>query len=496
MEELGRPRIRKPGNKVVRRRVESQQIMELPPPPRPRKAPTVQSNAKRFAAAYTALVLIGAALLSTPLSTERQESTPFIDALFTAISATAVTGLITVDTQDHWNLFGEFLILILIQLGGLGFMVGASLVLLTIRRSSSLRGSLIMRDGAPTISIHEARQLSQKILRFIFVTEAIGAVILTIEFYPSAANPGDALWFGVFHAVSAFCNAGFDLQGSERSLVGFRDSFFVNVTIMSLIQMGALSFMLFGDLWDKRRFWQRGKLWSHRFWNRLGLDTRLIILANYSLVLIGAATFALIEWNTALAQIDTNWDRVIASVFQSVSARTAGFATISYADAHPATLFLWIGLMLIGGASGSTAGGIKLATFAVLVLAVISTVRGQTEPQFGGRRIPTQLVFRAMTIFTLFMMVHFILTLLLALTEDIIGGGEFGFLPLMFETMSALATVGISTGITGELTDAGKLVLCVAMFVGRLGPLTVMFALQQRESPKNYTYPEAYLRLG
>lgn len=446
--------------------------------------------------AYALLVLVGATLLSTPLSTERHESTPFVDSLFTAVSATAVTGLITVDTQDHWNFFGELLILIMIQLGGLGFMVGASLVLLTVRRSTSLRGNLIMRDGGPTISVHEANELSRKILKFMLVVEAAGAIILAVEFYPSADTPWDAMWFGVFHSISAFCNAGFDLQGGERSLVGFRDSILVNLTVMSLIQMGALSFMLFGDLWDKRRFWRRGKVWSRRYWSRLTLDTKLIILTNYSLVLVGAIIFLLVEWDASLSHIGSTTDRVVASFFQSVSARTAGFATISYGEAHPATLFLWIALMAIGGASGSTAGGIKLTTFALLILAIISTVRGQTEPQFSGRRVPTQLVFRAMTIAALFVIVHFLLTLVLALTEDVIASGEFGFLPLMFETMSALATVGVSTGITGDLTTAGKLVLCVAMFVGRLGPLTVMYALQRRESPKSYDYPEAYVRLG
>src|SRR5665811_1772451 len=182
MESPGRPRIRKPGNKVVRRRVESQQVMELPPPPRARDVPSVHSNAKRFALAYTALVLLGASLLSTPLASERENWTPFVDSLFTAVSATAVTGLVTVDTQDHWNLFGEML------------------VLLTIRRSSSLRGSLIMRDGGPSISLREARQLSRRILRFMLVAEAAGAIILTIGFLPTSETPLHALWFGVFHS--------------------------------------------------------------------------------------------------------------------------------------------------------------------------------------------------------------------------------------------------------------------------------------------------------
>lgn len=470
--------------------------MELPPPPQRREPPTIQSNAKRFALAYTVLVLLGAMLLSTPLTTESDRGTPFVDSLFTAISATAVTGLVTVDTQDHWNLLGEVIILLLIQAGGMGFMVGASLVLLTIRRSSSLRGSLIMRDGAPTISLHEARNLSKRILIFMLVTEAVGAVILAAEFYPDSDGVVHALWYGLFHSVSAFCNAGFDLQGDFESLYGYRDEFFIDITIMSLIQMGALSFIFFADLWDRRELLHWHKPQPRRYWQRLSLDTKLIFITNYSLIVIGAVTFATVEWDTALAYISEPHNRVMASIFQSVSARTAGFATINYGDAHSGTLFIWIGLMMIGGASASTAGGVKLATFAVVVLAIVSTIRGQTEPQFGGRRIATALVYRAMTIIALFMMAHFALTLMLVLTEDLVGQNDFSFLALMFETMSGLATVGISTGITPELTTAGKLVLCATMFIGRLGPLTAVYALQRREARQTYSYPEAWVRMG
>lgn len=496
MTEPSARRIRRPGDRVVRRRVESQQVMELPPPPVRREPPTIQSNAKRFALAYTLLVILGAGLLSTPLTTESDEGTPFVDALFTAISATAVTGLVTVDTQDHWNLIGEVIIMLLIQAGGMGFMVGASLVLLTLRRSSSLRGALIMRDGAPTISLQEARSLSGRILRFMFTVEGIGALILAAEYYPESEGVGHALWWGLFHAVSAFCNAGFDLQGDFASLYGFRDEFFIDLTIISLIQLGALSFIFFADLWDKRGFLSPRRFQPRRFWQRLNLDTKLIFITNYVLIAVGAASFAVVEWTTALQYIDETHNRIMASVFQSVSARTAGFATISYADTHTGTLFLWIGLMMIGGASASTAGGVKLATFAVVVLTIFSTLRGQSEPQYAGRRIPVALVFRAMTIIALFLAAHFLLTLMLVLTEDALGTNDYAFIDLMFETMSGLATVGVSTGITPDLTDMGKLVLCVAMFVGRLGPLTAVYALQRREERRTYSYPEAYVRMG
>ncbi len=489
-------RIRRPGDRVVRRRVERQQVMELPPPPRRREPPSLRSNAKRFALAYTALVLLGSLLLSTPLTTDNDEGTPFVDALFTAVSATSVTGLVTVDTRDHWNLLGEAIVLLLIQAGGMGFMVGASLVLLTLRRSTSLRGSLIMRDGAPTISLHEARHLSRRILIFMLISEAIGALILAAEFYRDSDGVLHAMWYGLFHSVSAFCNAGFDLQGDFESLYGFRDETFIDVTIMSLIQLGSLSFVFFADLWDKRDNFGLRRFRPRRGWARLNLDTKLIFVTNYVLIAVGAMSFAIIEWSSALATIPQTHNKVMASVFQSVSARTAGFATIAYVDAHQSTLFIWIGLMMIGGASASTAGGVKLATFAVVVLAIVSTLRGQSEPQVAGKRIPTPLVFRALTIIALYMVTHFALTLTLVLTEDKIGDNDFAFLPLMFETMSGLATVGVSTGITPDLSDAGKLVLCLTMFIGRLGPLTAVYALQRRESPQAYSFPEAYIRMG
>ncbi len=496
MTDTSSRRIRRPGDKVVRRRVEAQQVMQLPPPLRRREPPTLRSNARKFALAYALLMIIGSLLLATPYTAESRDGTPIVDAVFTAISATSVTGLVTVDTQAHWNLLGESIILLLIQLGGMGFMVGASLVLLTIRRSATLHGSLILRDGAPTISLHEARKLARRVVRFILVTELIGAVILTIEFYPKSTGLPDAVWQGMFHSISAFCNAGFDLQGGFDSLYGFRESTVIDLTIVVLVQMGALSYMVFGDLWEKRTLLRVTAFRPRRFWQRLSLDTKLILATNGALIAVGAAAFAVVEWQASLSYITQPYDRAFAALFQSVSARTAGFATIQFADAHAGTLFIWIGLMMVGGASGSMAGGVKLATFAVVVLTVLSTVRGQTEPQIAGRRIPVAIIFRAMTLIGVFMMTHFVLTLMLVLTEDAIGSGEFSFLSLMFETMSGLSTVGVSTGLTPDLSTAGKVVLCLTMLVGRLGPLAAVYALQRRQTPKPYQFPEAWVRMG
>jgi trk system potassium uptake protein TrkH len=473
---------RLPGNRVVRRRLDATQVIPIPAESERREIPHVRTHAKRFVGGFAAVVGVGAGLLSLPWTTESGEATPIVDAVFTAVSAAAVTGLVTVDTQDHWNFLGELIILVLIQTGGLGFMVGASLVLLSLRREIGLRDTLLLQDGAPALSLREATSLSKRILRFTLVTEGIGALILASHFAVDRPLP-EALWHGVFHAVSAFCNAGFDLQGSFRSLVGYDTSVLVVVTVMALIQMGALSYMALSETWIERS------------WHNLALDTKLVLAVNAILLVVGTGGFLAVEWDSALEQTPA-WARPMSALFQSVAARTAGFATVNFGEAHASTLFLWVALMLVGGASGSTAGGVKLATLGVVIVAVLSTLRGQTEPQLWGRRIATALIFRAMAVIALFLIAHFVVTLLLALTEDVFNDERLSFIDMMFEAMSAMATVGLSTGITPGLSTPGKVVLCAAMFFGRLGPLTAVYALQRRQRPTRYRFPQTPIRIG
>jgi trk system potassium uptake protein TrkH len=317
---------------------------------------------------------------------------------------------------------------------------------------------------------------------FTFATEAAGAAVLTLRFWQDMPL-SEALWFGVFHAASAFCNAGFDLQGGFASLVPYQGSIVVNAAVILLIQAGALSYVVLADVATRRR------------WAALAVDSKLVLIANGVLLLAGAIAFLAAEWGRSLGQ--TAWEaRPLAALFQSVAARTAGFATVNFAEVHHVTLFLWMALMLVGGASGSTSGGVKLTTVGVVAAAVVSTLRGREEPQLFGYRVPTPLVFRAMAVIALMVVVHFAATALLATAEALFGGAEVGFIALMFEAMSALATVGLSTGITPSLTTAGKLVLCAAMFFGRLGPLTVAYALQRRQRPARYRFPAAAVRIG
>jgi trk system potassium uptake protein TrkH len=447
------------------------------------EVPNVRSSAKRFVLAFTVIVIIGAVLLGLPWTTESGQRTPFVDAFFTAVSASSVTGLVVVDTQDHWNFLGELILLILIQVGGLGFMVGASLVLASLGRTLTLRDSLLLQDGAPTLSLAEATNLSKRILRFIFWFELVGAVIMTGVLLNEGRSFGVALWHGIFTSVSSFCNAGFDLEGNFSSIVGFSDSLIFTSTSLVLIQAGALSYITFSDAWGKK------------VWRRFALDTKLVLLANAILLLGGAVVFMALEWNNAMAGYN-DWLKPLTALYQSASVRTAGFSAMPFNDVHPATIFFSMGEMLVGGAAGSTTGGVKLATIAIVVIAVISTVRGQPDAQAFGRRISTQIVFRAMAVITLFLFAHFLLTLGLAVTEDVIGGKEFGFLAIMLEAMSAVATAGLSIGITPDLSAPGKLLLCLGMYVGRLGPLTAVYALQRRQKQALYRFPESPIRIG
>lgn len=473
---------RRPGDRIIRRRLQATQVIELPPPPERPSVPNVRNHAKMFALGLLALVVGGGALLSLPWFSRTGEWTPFIDALFTAVSATCVTGLIVVDTRDHWNFGGQFLILALIQVGGLGFMVGASLLLRALQRGvGSLRDTLLLQDGAPTLSLREAAELSGRIVRFTLVMEAIGAVVLATRF--AFDRPLHiAIWQGIFHSIAAFCNAGFDLQGGFRSISDYRESYVVNVMLMILIQAGSLSYLFFADIALRRRF------------KRLLLETKIILIVNVLMLVIGAGVFLGAEWNASLVGVPLI-DRPLVALFQSVSARTAGFASVSFHQATSITLFAWVAIMFVGGASGSTAGGVKLTTVGVVGLAVFSTVRGQMETQVFGRRIPTALVFRSMAVIAIMFMAHFIATLGVVISEHLTGG-NVPFIDIMFETMSAIATVGVTTGITPHLSGAAKLVLCATMFFGRLGPLTAVYALQLRQHVVRYKFPEAPIRIG
>lgn len=458
-----------------------------PPPAGPGTRTNARRHAQLFVLGLLATALAGTLLLALPWVTRDGQSTPIVDAFFTAVSASTVTGLVVVDTLDHWNGWGQAIILVLIQLGGLGFSVGASLLLQMLRRGAgayTLRDELLLKDGAPALSIQEAVSLAGRIVRFTFVVELLGALLLAVWFVEATESPPlEALWNGLFLAISAFCNAGFDLFGGFRSAQPVASDVWVNLVMIALIQAGSLSYIVFADTAEKRS------------WRALALDTKIVLSMNTVLLAAGALVFLAAEWGAALAGMGVG-NKVLASLFQTVAVRTAGFTSVDWNLAHPLTLFFWLGLMFVGGASGSTAGGVRLNTAGVVLAAVVSTLRGLTETQVWGRRVATPLVFRAVTIIVIFLGIYGAATGLLAIAENHVSHQGRAIIDLMFETMSALATVGLSTGITPLLTTAGKLVLCAAMLVGRVGPLTAVYALQRHQEPARYRFPEEAVRIG
>ena len=446
------------------------------------EVPTVRAHAQRFILGLLIIMVLGTALLATPIAAADRQPTPLIDAVFTAVSAICLTGLVTVDTGTHWSGFGKAVIVGLMQIGALGFLIGASIVLQLLRRGNSLSDSLLLRDGEPALSLRETRVLTGRILVFTLAVEAAGAVIIAIGFMPQL-GPLAALGQGVFYAVAGFSNAGFDLTGNFLSLIPFQTVVWFNIVMLFLVQAGALGYLTFADVWRVRG------------WRKLTLDTKLVLLSHVVLLLGGAALFLALDWGGAMAA-SPEWAKPMISLFQSAATRSSGFATVNMAEASGAILFVFSILMIIGGAPASTAGGVRLTTVAVVVVAVLATLRGQTQPQVLQRRLPVSLILRALTVIVLFMAAHGIATVALYVAENHFAGAERAFIPLLFEAASAIATDGLSTGITPGLSTAGKIVLVITMFIGRIGPLYAVYALQQRSSPARYRFPEEPVRIG
>ena len=431
-------------------------------------------------ATFAALTAIGSVLLALPAATaDRQHTTP-LDALFTATSAVSTTGLIVADTATRWSPFGQVVILALMQLGGFAFMTGSTLFLLImVGRRTSLSDRLRVQAAGAAPELGRVTDLVRRVAIFTLACELIGAVVLAVAFLLDGVEPGTAVWWGVFHSVSAFTNGGFDLFGGVRSLTGYADAPAVLVPLGLLVVLGGLGFAIVGDVIAKRR------------WALLALETKLVLIGTVVLVVVGAVGTASLEWsNPGTLGPMRPTDKVVNALFHSVSLRSAGFDSIHVGSLLDESLLLAIGLMFIGGASGSTAGGVKINTLAVAIVASWSAVRGRATPAAFGRRIPEVIVYRAMAILIIAVVGAFGLALALQLT------GSQPFLEILFEGVSALGTVGVSTGLTTDFDPAGQLLLVAAMFVGRLGPLALVLALAQRTRPVTHRPAVEPVRIG
>lgn len=427
---------------------------------------------------FATVILAGAMLLSLPVSSATGQPTQFIDALFTSTSAVCVTGLVVVDTGTHYSLFGQLVILLLIQVGGLGFMTMATMFALIMGKRINLRERLIMQEAFNQLTIEGVVRLAKYVLMITFLIEGTAAVILGIR-WSMDYGLARGFYFGLFHAVSAFNNAGFDLFGDFRSLTMYASDVTVNLVISGLFIVGGLGFSVIVDLYTRRS------------WRKFSLHTKVVLTTSVILLVLGMAALFLLEFNNdkTLAPLPIH-GKLLASWFQGLTPRTAGFNTIDINAMRSATQFLIIILMFIGASPGSTGGGIKTTTFGTLVSAVWAMIRGREDIELYERRVPKEIVYRSLTIASAALTLVILVTMFLSITENA------DFLVVLFETTSAFGTVGLSMGLTTKLTVFGKTAIAFTMFLGRLGPLTVAFALAQKQHKAIYRLPEEKLMVG
>ena len=429
--------------------------------------------------AFAAVIAAGTLLLLLPVMTPGESRASFMEAFFTSVSAVTVTGLITVDTATAWTGWGQAVILLLIQIGGLGMIVTGTLLILLIGRRLGLRSRMMAQAETPGLSIGSVRAMVRFIVGVSLGVEAIGALVLTLRWAIAYGQPlPEAAWNGLFHSVSAFNNAGFSTYSDN--LIGYQADPVVLGTIMILIVVGGLGFPVWYQL--------RGRWTTPRHWP---LHVRLTVLTTFGLIVVGAVLLTWFEWtHEATLQDASTGTTVLNGLFASVTARTAGFNSFDYGQATEETLLVTTILMFIGGGSASTAGGVKVTTFIVLVLMVVAEARGDRDVNSGARRIPEKTQRSAVAIATAYILLATIgLMILTALTEFELGA-------LILETVSALATVGLSTGITYDMPVGGQLVLIALMFIGRLGAMTLATALALRSSRLPYRLPEGHPIVG
>lgn len=436
-----------------------------------------------IAMGFALIILFGGVLLSLPISSATGQNTPFIDSVFTATSAVCVTGLVTVDTGTHWSYFGKTIIIILIQIGGLGFMSFATLISLLLGKRITLKERLIMQESLNSTSLQGLVKLVRYILVFTFSIEMIGAIILSTQFIPEF-GVAKGIYYSIFHAISAFCNAGFDLMGNFSSLVNYSDNAVVILTISNLIIIGGLGFYV----WDE--------IYNYKKRKKLSLHSKLVISMSLVLILIGAILFFLFEFsNPETLEPMSVKGKILSSFFASVSPRTAGFNSINLAAMGTASVLLTIILMFIGGSPGSTAGGIKTTTAGILFMTVISVIRGREDTELFKKRLNKELVYKAFALVVISLALVFAVTMILSITEKASG---LPFEYYLFEATSAFGTVGLTLGLTTELSVIGKIIIALTMYAGRVGPLTLVLAItiKKRKKGNGIKYPEDKILVG
>ena len=434
-----------------------------------------------IAIGFAGLILLGSVLLSLPVASATSKPVSWFDALFTSTSAVCVTGLVVRDTGTAYSTFGHVVLLFLIQTGGLGFMTFATLLFRLMGRQITLRERMIMQDSMNQDVMGGVVQLVQWVIVSTFSVELAGAAILSIRMIPLYGT-GKGLFYALFHAVSAFCNAGFDLFGGGASLTGFYGDALVSLTAIALVVVGGLGFGVLNDIRKKRRF------------SRFRLHTKLVLASYGALMLTSFVLVLALEWNNpaTLGPMSVG-QKLLNALFQAVTLRTAGFNTFDQQAMRDCTKLIGSFMMVIGAAPASTGGGIKVTTFAILVLTVRMVSRGESSIRVFGRRIDSSVIQRTMTVVFIALAVVFVDVCALSLMHP-----EEAFLDLLYECASAMGTVGISAIGTAKLAPLARILIILTMFTGRVGPMTLalLFMKRQDRAKELINYPEEHVMIG
>ncbi|CAM2076985.1 MULTISPECIES: TrkH family potassium uptake protein [Clostridia] len=432
-----------------------------------------------LALGFILVILVGALILTLPISTTSGESTNFLDALFTATSAVCVTGLIVVDTGTYWNMFGQTVIMILIEIGGLGFMSFTTLIAIILGKKITLRERLILQDAMNTFNIQGLVKMVKYVLMFTVSVQFFGALLFSTQFVPEYGL-GRGMFYSIFHSISAFCNAGFDIFGNFSSLTSYNSNAVVILVASALIIIGGLGFTVWSELYSSKSL------------KKVSLHSKMVILMTTVLVLGGTVLMFLFENKNVNTIADMSFiDKVMNSFFASVTPRTAGFNSIPTDGMTTAGQFLTIILMFIGGSPGSTAGGIKTTTIGILIVTIVCVIKGREDAEVFKRRFSKELVYRAFTLIFIGLSLVIVVTMLLSYTEK-----GASFMALFYEAVSAFGTAGLTLGLTSELSNIGKVLIIFLMYLGRVGPLTVVLSITRKRINSGIKYPEGKILIG
>jgi len=430
--------------------------------------------AQYLVSGYFIIILLGSILLMLPIATTDGQGLGAVDAVFTATSATCVTGLIVVNTKEAFTLFGSSVIMLMIQIGGLGIMSMSTLFAFIVGKKISLKERLIIQEDLNQYKISGMVRLVQYLLGFTFVIEGVGASILFLRLSQDY-HFWDSVYLSIFHSISAFNNAGFDLFGN--SLESFTGDITINFVIMTLIILGGIGFGVMLEAYNRVKF------------KNTTLQTKIVLVMTAAMLIFGFIVMFALEYNNTMEGLPF-LDKILSAMFLSVTPRTAGFNTLPTGALRQSSLFLIIVLMFLGASPGSTGGGIKTTTFGVMLVTLKNMIVGKSDMEVYNRQIERKIVYEAFTITMLAAGLVVLVTTLILIIED------FQFIDVLFETVSAFGTVGLSTGITGSLSKASRILIIITMFAGRVGPLTLALAFGERMQKGVYHYPTEKVMVG